>query len=218
MAQRSQVRVRPIGASANKPDKPASTGVVAASWSYVAALSAVLCWAGALALLLLGGLNAESNPLAPQRVLFYVLVLAGGGLTFGPVEYRMQAPGVALEGIGGSFLLLYTLAFVPPPTSWLLWLPDMPVYLLFIAACFWTASALVFPFVYSLGQLVFRQRARRLDVRRSRRQAHELGLLLACTAVLAALHVLTWVSMLLLLLIITIAELLFLSRVEVGAQ
>ncbi len=45
----------------------------------------------------------------------------------------------------GSSLLLYTLAFVPPPTGWLLSLPDTPVYLIFAAALFWSASALAMP-------------------------------------------------------------------------
>ena len=31
--------------------------------------------------------------------------------------------GLALEGVAGSILLFYTLAFVPPPTAWLLALP-----------------------------------------------------------------------------------------------
>lgn len=182
--------------------------------SLLLALAAGLCWTGALSLLLLANLRAELHPLAAQRVLFYVLVFAAGLLTFVPVQWHMDLPSLALEGVGGTTLLLYTLAFVPPPTGSLLALPDIPVYLLFIAALFWSTSAVALPFIYALGHRVFQQRARQLDVRRAHRQAHEVGLLFACAAVLAGLRVLTWVSLLLLALILVTAELLFLSRVN----
>lgn len=178
------------------------------------ALMAGLCWAGAITLLLLADLRAETHPLAPQRMLFYALVLAAGLLTFVPVQQRMRLPRLALEGVAGTSLLLYTLAFVPPPTDWLLSLPDLPVYGLLIVALFWSAAAIALPFIYALSQRIFKQRARRLDLRRARRQAYEVGTLVASTAVLAGLRVLTWVSLLLLTLILVSAELLFLSRIE----
>ncbi|MFN8566220.1 MAG: hypothetical protein U0Z44_01595 [Kouleothrix sp.] len=43
--------------------------------------------------------------------------------------------------VAGSFLLLYTLAFVPPPTAWLLELPELPVYLLLALGLFWSVGA-----------------------------------------------------------------------------
>jgi hypothetical protein len=185
-------------------------------WVYVLlALAAGLCWTGALALLLLANLEAETNPLAPQRIFFYVLVLAAGVLTFAPVEYAMKLRGLGLQGVIGSAVLLYTLAFVPPPNDWLLSLPDIPVYALLLGALFYTTSAVVLPFVYAAGQRIFKNRARRLDVRRARRQAYEIGVLVTCIAALAALGVLTWVSILLLLLVLVTAELLFLARIEV---
>jgi hypothetical protein len=184
-------------------------------WSFVTALSAVLCWSGTLSLLLLGNLHTEPDPLAPQRLLFYTLTLAAGLLTFVPIQYALSLPRLALEGVISTAVLLYTLAFVPPPTGWLLALPDLPVYALFIAALFWSTSAIVLPFVYAAGKRILRQRARRLDVRRARRQAYEVGALVACIALLAALQVLTWISLLLLVLILVMAEMLFLSRVEV---
>ncbi len=90
----------------------------------LAAVAAGLCWACALAALLSAGLDAEQPLLAPARVIFYALVLAAGLLTFVPFQRRLGLPGLALEGVAGSFLLLYTLAFVPPPTGWLLALPE----------------------------------------------------------------------------------------------
>jgi hypothetical protein len=87
--------------------------------------------------------------------------------------------------------------------------------MLFIGALFWSTTTIVLPFVYAAGQRIFRQRARQMDVHRAWRQACEVGMLLACTAVLAALHVLTWVSLLLLVLILVTTELLFLSRIQV---
>lgn len=179
------------------------------------ALAASLCWTGAFMLLFLADLRSELNLLAPQRLFFYLLVLAAGLLTFMPVQMHMRLPHLTLEGVGGMALLLYTLAFVPPPTGSLLSLPDLPVYVLFVTALFWSASALILPIMYAIGQRRFHERVRRMDFRRASRQAHEFGALVAATAVLAGLRVLTWVSLLLLTLIIITAEILFLSQVEV---
>lgn len=178
------------------------------------ALMAALCWAGVLFLLFLADLRAELDPLAPQRVFFYVLVLTAGLLTFVPIQIRMRLPRLAFEGVTSTALLCYIIAFVPPPTGWLFALPDLPVYLLFITTLFWSTSALVLPFSYALGQRVFKQRARQMDTRRARRQAYECGLLFALAATLAGLRVLTWVSFLLLALILITAEILLLSRIE----
>lgn len=211
--------VAPARTAEPQQQAPASTPNTVGRWPYVvAALAAGLCWTGALSLLLLANLHVESNPLAPQRALFYGLVLAAGLLTFGPVQYALRLPGLTFTGVVGMFCLLYTLAFVPPPTGWLLSLPDLPVYALFVMAVFLSTSALVLPFVYASGQRIFKNRARRMDVPRARRQAYEIGALCAGVAVLAALNVLTWVSVLLLVFILVTAELLFLSLFRVGGR
>jgi len=178
------------------------------------AVAAGLCWACALAMLLSGNLDAMPDLLAPARVIFYALVLVAGMLTFVPFQRRLGLPGLALEGVAGSLLLLYTLAFVPPPTAWLLALPDTAVYVLLALGLFWSISATVMPAIHSLGRWAFRERARQYDLRRARRQAHELGLLAALCVGLAGLRVLTPVPVLLLALILGVAELLFLSFVE----
>jgi hypothetical protein len=178
------------------------------------AIAAGLCWACAIAMLISTRLEAERDLLAPVRIMFYLLVLAAGLLTFAPIQRQLQLPGLTLEGVGGAFLLLYAIAFVPPPTGWLLALPDTPVYVLFGAALFWTSSALALPLIYVLGQRMFRRRARKYDRRRARRQAHECGFLLTAYAALAALRLLTPPFALLLLLIIIVAEILFLSFVK----
>ncbi|HEX9372119.1 MAG TPA: hypothetical protein VF897_13980, partial [Roseiflexaceae bacterium] len=133
----------------------------------LAAVAAGLCWACALAALLSAGLDAEQPLLAPARVIFYALVLAAGLLTFVPFQRRLGLPGLALEGVAGSFLLLYMLAFVPPPTGWLLALPDTPVYLILALGLFWSVAAAVLPLVHAAGRRIFRQRARQYDLRRA---------------------------------------------------
>jgi hypothetical protein len=178
------------------------------------AVAAGLCWACALAALLSANLDAEPSVVAPARLIFYALVLAAGLLTFVPFQRRLDLPGLALEGVAGSFLLLYALAFVPPPTGWLLALPDLPVYLVLALALLWCVSAATLPLVHAIGRRAFHQRARQYDLRRARRQARELGLLAALCVGLAGLRVLTPVSALLLALILVAAELLFLSFVE----
>src|SRR5262245_57362198 len=178
------------------------------------AVAAGLCWACAIALLLSGSLDAERDLLATPRLIYYVLALAAGLLTFVPVQRQLRLPGLALEGVAGTFLLLYTLAFVPPPTGWLLALPDTPVYAIFAAALFWSVSAVALPLVYAGGRWMFRQRARQYDLRRARRQAHEVGALAAGLVALAGLRMFTPFGVALLGLILVVAEMLFLSFVE----
>jgi hypothetical protein len=178
------------------------------------AVAAGLCWACALAMLLSDNLDSTHELLAPTRVIFYALVLVAGLLTFVPFQRLLGLPGLALEGVAGSFLLLYTLAFVPPPTAWLLALPETTVYVLLALGLFWSISAAAMPPIHALGRRVFRARARQYDLRRARRQAHELGLLAALCVGLAGLRVLTAVPVLLLALILGVSELLFLSFVE----
>ncbi|NJL06276.1 MAG: hypothetical protein HC911_15495 [Chloroflexaceae bacterium] len=209
-----------VRATRSKPAAPASPNdsttsrLNAKTWGYIGALAAVLCWAGAFALLFLGNLASEASPLAPQRVLFYLLIIGAGLLTFLPLEIRMRLRGITLEGTAGFFLLLYTLAFVPPPTRWLLHLPDMPVYALFLLAFFWSASALLMPFVYALGRLLFTQRMRQNDVPRARRQAHLLSLLFTWVIMLSTLNALSIVSVLVLVFMVMLAEILFLARLD----
>ena len=179
------------------------------------AVAGGLCWASAIAMILSAHLETE-EVLAPVRIIFYVVILIAGLSTFVPIQRQLQIPGLAFEGVAGSALLLYTLAFVPPPTGWLLALPDTPVYIIFAAALFWTTSAVVMPLIYVLGQRIFRQRARKYDLHRARRQAHEVGLLLALCAILAGLRVLTALGVVLLILILVVSEMLFLSFVETG--
>ncbi|PDW00628.1 hypothetical protein CJ255_20460 [Candidatus Viridilinea mediisalina] len=173
-----------------------------------------LCWAAVLALLLFGGMS-RGEPLEFQRLLFYALAIAASILTFGPIEYTMRLVGLTLEGTLGSLLLLYTLAFVPAPQAWLLSLPDLPVYGLLLMALFLCGAAVSRPFIHSGTTHLFQNRARAFDARRVRRQSYEVGLLLAAVAAFAALRVLTWVSLLLLVIVLIIAELLFLARVPV---
>ncbi len=201
----------------NTPDSTTSR-LNATTWFYILALAAVLCWLGALALLFLGNLESETSPLAPQRVLYYMLLVGGGLLTFVPLEVRMHLRGITLEGTAGMFLLCYTLAFVPPPTEWLLHLPDTPVYAVVLLALFWSVSALVLPFVFALGRLVFTQRMRQNDVPRAWRQAHELGFLLTCLVALGALGALNLINILLLVFIVLIAEILFLARLDLRPE
>lgn len=189
-------------------------GTTSSQTSLLLAVAAGLCWAGALALLFFGQVGAEADLLAPQRLLFYVLGLAAPLLTFAPVERALGLTGLTVEGTVGAALLLYCLAFVPAPRDWLLALPELPVYGLFLAALFLCGAALSRPLVHAVSVRLFQARARALDGRRVRRQSYEVGLLVTMVAALAGLRVLTWVSLLLLALALVIAELLFLSQVR----
>lgn len=178
------------------------------------AVAAGLCWACAMALMLSTSLAVPQDIFFPERVIFVVLVLLAGFLTFVPIQRHLQLSGLVFEGVAGTSLLLYTLAFVPSPTDWILSLPDTPVYMLFMVALFWSGSAIALPFIYILGQRLFQRRARRYDIRRARRQSHEVGILLAACAGLAGLRVLAFLSVVLIILILIVTEMLFLSFVE----
>jgi len=178
------------------------------------AVAAGLCWACALGMLI-GGFDAGASPLAPPRLIFYALVLSASLLTFVPVERRLRLPGLARQGCGGWFLLCYVVAFVPPPTGSLLSLPDTPVYLIALAALFWSCAAVALPAIYALGPRIYRQRARQYDLRRARRQAREAGAFVAICAALAGVRALTPLTLILVVLIMIVAELLLLSFIEV---
>lgn len=201
-----------------QPEAPAATSAAAdtarRSPALLLAAAAGLCWAGALGLLLSASVGPAQPPLSQPRVVFYALALTAALLTFIPIERQLRVPGLALEGVAGAALLLYTLAFVPPPTGWLLSPPDAPVYVVLAAGLFWFVSAVAIWPVYAAGTRLFRQRARQYDLRRARRQAHEAGAIAALTVGLAGMRVLTPVGVLLLVLIVFVVELLFLSFVE----
>ncbi len=173
-----------------------------------------LCWAGALAMLIWGFVDRQQPYHAPERMVYYITVIAAATLTFAPVERKFRLAGLTLEGVSGTTLLLYTLAFVPPPTGWLLSPTEAPVYAVMALAAFWFFSSLAMPLLYAAGQRLFRQRARRYDRRRARRQAYEIGWLATSLIVLAGLRTLTPVAVALVALIIAVVELLFLSFVE----
>ncbi len=182
--------------------------------SLLLAAVAGLCWSAALALLLFGGLTVGDAPLSLERMLFYALILAAPLLTFVPVEQAFGLNGLTVEGSLGTMLLLYSLAFVPAPSDWLLALPDLPIYGLLIIALFLCGAAVTRPFIHVATARLFQARARAYDGRRVRRQSYEIGFLFATVAALAGLRVLTWVSLLLLAVALVIAELLFLTRVR----
>lgn len=178
------------------------------------ACAAGLCWAGVFAILLSAQFEAAGGALTPVRVMFYLLTLLAGLLTFVPIQRHIQTPGLAFEGVVGVVLLVYALTFMPPPTGSLLALPDLPVYVVFLMALFWTCAAIVLPIIYGLGQRLFQRRARRYDLRRARRQAHECSAVVVLCAALAGLRVLTPLYVVLVILIVIVAEMLFLAFIE----
>jgi hypothetical protein len=134
-------------------------------------------------------------------------------LTFLPVQLRLGLPGLAWQGLAGWTLLGYVLAYVPPPTGWLLDLPDLPVYLLLFVALFFAIATASLPLTFLAGRRLYRRRMHRLDLRRARRQAYELGVLAVTLAVLAGLRVLSLLTGLLLVAIFVLVETLLLSQV-----
>jgi uncharacterized membrane protein len=171
-----------------------------------------------LALFFLADFAAEDGFFLFKRVSFLLLLLAACLLTFQPIQQHMELPRLTLEGTIGVMLLGYTLAFVPPPTEGLLWLPDLPVYALLILAVFWSSTALVLPIIYGLRQRIIKQRAQRLNVYQARRQAYEVGFMVVLVIVLAGLRLLTWSSFSLLVLVLLMVELMLLAYQRAQAE
>lgn len=181
-------------------------------WTPLATGIAVLAWLGALALLV----SASRGVGVPGSTPRVQLALAWGFaalVTFVPLEFRLGLPGLTWQGMLGCTLLGYVLVFVPPPTGWLLDLPDLPVYLLFFLGLFYTVTAATLPLTFLSGRRIYARRMHQLDVRRARRQAYELALLSVTLTVLAALRVLSPLTGLLLIAVFVLVEALLLSQV-----
>ena len=181
-------------------------------WTPMVAGLAAIAWIAALGLLVTGAGTLEGRVASPRLLLAAAWGLAAL-ITFAPIEFRLGLPGVTWQGVAGWVLLGYTLAFVPPPTGWLLDLPDAPVYLLFFVALFYAVSSAALPLTYLLGQRIYTRRMHQQDLRRSRRQAHELGVLGVALMVLAALRVLSPLTALLVVAAVVLVETLLLSQV-----
>lgn len=175
--------------------------------------AAVIAWIVAIGALLVDPTQLGAAGLAPRLIVPLVWIIAAA-ITFIPMQFRLAIPGVGWQSMLGFGLLGYLLAFVPAPTGWLLDLPDLPVYLLFFFAIFYTVTAAVVPLTYLLGQRWYKLRIHRLDVGRARRQGYEVGLLLVVTLVMASLRVLSLITFGLLALVIVLTEALLLSQVR----
>ena len=211
---RSQPPRVPALATAPSPVAVGASGSARPRWSWTPVLFAVaaLAWLLALGLLATAGSPLEGRVGSP-RLLFAVVWAVAALLAFAPVELRLGLPGLTWHGIMGWVLLGYILAFVPPPTGWLLELPDLPVYLLFFVACFYAVSSAALPLTYLLGRRLFARRMHQLDLRRARRQAREIGLLAVALMVLAAMRVLMPLTGVLVVAVIVLVETLMLSQV-----
>lgn len=168
---------------------------------------ALVCWVALLALLIVGGLDTVA-PLDPQRFLFYGLALAAPLLTLVPLERATGLLGLTIEGSVGLVILIVMLAIVPAPRAGLLALSELPIYGLMLLALFLSVSALARPLIYQANLRFWPVRALPTNSRRVRRQSYEVGLLPVAMAVLAALRVFTWISLLLVLVILLLTELL----------
>lgn len=174
---------------------------------------AVLAWLAALLLLLADPRRAGAAG-GELRLLLLLTWALAAALTFVPLQWRLGLPGLGWQGIVGWSALGYLLAFAPAPRGWLLDLPELPVYLLLFFAVFYAVSAAMLPLTYLLGQRVYRLRVHRLDVRRARRQAYEVGLLVVAVLVLAGLRVLTPATVILLAAVVLLTEALLLSQMR----
>lgn len=207
---RPQSKPKPLSAAviaALTPDVPASPEFRRPP--LLLAIGAGILWAIAGGWLLFGSLGPTTPP-AP-RLIFGALVTGLGLLTWGPLQWATRLKILTWRGTVGWGILLWTLAFVPPPTRPIVaGLPDLPVYLLLFGGVFLAGHALALPVLYVRGLRRYHARAVRFDLRRPQRQANEFGLFLSLCCALAAINALTIVSMLLMIAILGLSEMMFL--------
>ena len=210
----SRIRSQPLGVRPAILPEPSAPSRPRGRWRWtpVAAGVAALAWIVALSMLL-GGQAPFAAQVSSPRLTLAVVWGVAALLTFAPLEFRLGLPGLTWHGVIGWTLLGYIVAYVPPPTGWLLDLPDLPVYLLFALALFYAVAAVALPLTYLLGHRVYTRRLQKLDLRRSRRQAYEVGLLAVALIMLAALRVLMPLTGLLLVAVFVLVETLLMSQV-----
>lgn len=194
------------------PNPPLYSEKAAWRWTPVVAGLAMVAWIVALGLLFAGD-SALTNRVDSPRATLAVSWALAAIITFLPIQIRLGLPGLGWQGLVGWTLLGYVLAFVPPPTGWLLDLPDLPVYLLLFVALFFATAAATLPLTFLAGRQLYQRRMHRSDLRRARRQAYELGVLAVTLAVLAGLRVLSLMTGALLVAIFVLVETLLLSQV-----
>jgi hypothetical protein len=194
------------------PNPPLYTEKEPWRWTPAVAGLAMVAWLVALGLLFTGDSSLANRVDSPRATLAVAWALAAA-LTFLPIQIRLGLPGLAWQGLLGWTMLGYVLAYVPPPTGWLLDLPDLPVYLLLFVALFFATAAASLPLTFLAGRHLYQRRMHRLDLRRARRQAYEIGVLVVTLAVLAGLRVLSFMTGALLIAIVVLVETLLLSQV-----
>lgn len=137
-----------------------------------------------------------------------------GLLTFVPIEYFFRIRGVAVRGVIGLLLFVQVVLYVPAPTDSILWVPDIPVYVLVGMALYWLISSLFVPLTYLLGKVFFVRLSRRYDIQRAWRQSREIALY--CVGLFGLFGLRAFILLLVVpwTLMILIAEVVFLSYVE----
>ncbi len=174
---------------------------------------AAACWVLA-GVLIAQGVGMTGNPFGPARWLVWGALALAGLATFGPLERWLELPGLTAAGVWSLLLFGTVLAYVPPPTHDIRSLPDIPPYLLLMLGLGALVRACTLPVLYGLGQRFFTQRAWRYDARRARRQAVLCGIFSAVLVLLAGLRAISILSVVLTVLILCVAELLFLARIR----
>ena len=174
------------------------------------ALAAGIGWTILLVMLEFAKLNPFSP--APLKIIYGLLVLGVGLLTWLPLQWALRLPALTWRGTIGWGILLWMLAFAHTPTTRLVaGLPDLPVYLLLFGGIFLAVDALALPLTYGWGVRRYHNRRERFDLGRAQRQAAEVGLFVTLCVILAAMNILEPMTVLLLIAIFGLAEMVFLS-------
>ena len=183
------------------------------------ARSTILLWFVLVGFAWLGGFVSLANGVwsrgdQPTQILVVGTSLIIGLLTFVPLEYYFRINGFAIRGMVGLLLVVQIVLYVPAPIASLLWLPDVPVYILVCLTIYWFVSSISLPLTFAVGKVAFARRAQRYDVRRAWRQARELAVLCVGLFGLFGLRALIPLLVVPWILMVIITEVIFLSFIE----
>ncbi len=174
--------------------------------SAIVALGALLSWIALAQLILIQNVGDRST-FDVLRLLFCMLLLAAPVLTFVPIARWANAPFYDIEATAGWATLGFVVAIVTPANP-----PTLAQFLLFLLPLTVALASLTTLTSYLVGLRVYRGDPRRHDFVRARRQGYLAAIVLVASMLLFGIGTLSPTSAVLLLIVVTLAEMFALAR------
>jgi hypothetical protein len=170
-------------------------------------VAAILAWITAWVLIVPLNVGAESDFLAPWRIVSYIVFIAAPLLTFLPIARLLHIPLYDVEAVAAWSTLLFMITFVNPGEF-----PPMPVLLMTLIALMMSLATIFTLVSYAVGYRLLTRRSQKYDFFRARREGYLVAMLLVGMLLLHVLDVLTLENGALMAMIIILLEVFLLSR------